>query len=322
MQRIAIIGAGLAGLTLAHRLSSHFSVMLYEKSRGVSGRMSTRYADPYQFDHGAQYFTIRDDDFRHFLQPLLDQAVVVPWEPRLVSLSGDHDTVTSATPSEPWYVGAPKMNSLARALVKPHTICLQTEIRSLSRDNGQWTLHDTNDAIYSGYDIVISTAPYPQAVKLLASHVQTPLQDVVMKGSFSLMIGTNTPPDIPWDAARVENSPIKWMAVNSSKPERDTGFSLIAQTAPDWSEEHMERDAEALKLLLLDEVQRLLQQDIAEIEYLTLHRWRYANTEQAFGQFYLHEADEGLAACGDWCIGGRVEAAFLSANALAEQLLA
>jgi predicted NAD/FAD-dependent oxidoreductase len=43
--RIAIIGAGLSGLILARALSQHASVNVFEKARGVGGRMSTRYAD-------------------------------------------------------------------------------------------------------------------------------------------------------------------------------------------------------------------------------------------------------------------------------------
>ena len=44
MTKIAIIGAGLAGLTLARALPAHAEVTLFEKSRGIGGRMATRYA--------------------------------------------------------------------------------------------------------------------------------------------------------------------------------------------------------------------------------------------------------------------------------------
>jgi predicted NAD/FAD-dependent oxidoreductase len=66
-KRIAIIGAGMSGLTLANRLSKIAEVVLFEKSRGVGGRMSTRQADPFTFDHGAQFFTVRDKRFSVFI---------------------------------------------------------------------------------------------------------------------------------------------------------------------------------------------------------------------------------------------------------------
>ncbi|AJI69041.1 NAD(P)-binding protein [Francisella tularensis] len=75
MIKIAIIGAGIAGLTAAKILKDCAQVIVFEKSRGVSGRMSTRYADPYYFDHGTQYFTAKSTDFKEFLKPMIDNGI-------------------------------------------------------------------------------------------------------------------------------------------------------------------------------------------------------------------------------------------------------
>ena len=56
--KIAVIGAGITGLTLAQLLQGKFDVLLYEKSWRPGGRMSTRHSDEFQFDHGTQYFSI------------------------------------------------------------------------------------------------------------------------------------------------------------------------------------------------------------------------------------------------------------------------
>ena len=66
MMKIAIIGAGIAGLTCAHMLKK-YNPIIFEKSRGIGGRLATRYSDQYQFDHGAQYFTVKDKEFDKFL---------------------------------------------------------------------------------------------------------------------------------------------------------------------------------------------------------------------------------------------------------------
>ena len=62
--KIAVVGAGLSGLVVAEKLQSVGTVEVFDKSRGAGGRMSTRYAGDYEFDHGAQYFTARSDAFR------------------------------------------------------------------------------------------------------------------------------------------------------------------------------------------------------------------------------------------------------------------
>ena len=59
MTKISIIGAGLSGLSVAHLLKDYADITLFEKARGVSGRIASRRAEPYVFDHGAQYFTAR-----------------------------------------------------------------------------------------------------------------------------------------------------------------------------------------------------------------------------------------------------------------------
>ncbi|HQY71364.1 MAG TPA: FAD-dependent oxidoreductase, partial [Pseudomonadales bacterium] len=52
--RVAIIGAGIAGLSCATHLVQHgCTVSLFDRSRGPAGRMSTRRGEGWQCDHGA-----------------------------------------------------------------------------------------------------------------------------------------------------------------------------------------------------------------------------------------------------------------------------
>ncbi|MFB0970402.1 MAG: hypothetical protein QMB26_03420, partial [Pseudomonadales bacterium] len=75
-------------------------------------------------------------------------------------------------------------------------------------------------------------------------------------------------------------------------------------------------DREEVKHLLVAAVA-----SVAEITHATagLHRGRYARVTEPFGQdFWINEASQ-LAACGDWCLGNRVEDAFTSATRLAQR---
>jgi renalase len=47
MKKMAIIGSGLSGLTLAHLLKDCFEITLFEKARSPGGRLATRRTDPY-----------------------------------------------------------------------------------------------------------------------------------------------------------------------------------------------------------------------------------------------------------------------------------
>ena len=66
---IAVVGAGMAGVVCARTLvQAGHRVTLFEKSRGLGGRMSTRRTEFGGFDHGAQYFTVRDARFETALR--------------------------------------------------------------------------------------------------------------------------------------------------------------------------------------------------------------------------------------------------------------
>ena len=54
--KLAIVGTGMSGLACADGLGQHFEISLFDKSRGLSGRISTRRGKAHAFDHGAQYF--------------------------------------------------------------------------------------------------------------------------------------------------------------------------------------------------------------------------------------------------------------------------
>ena len=82
--KIAIIGAGIAGLSCARELQqAGIHVQLFEKSKGPSGRMSTRRGPDWQCDHGAQYFTAQHPDFKAEVSRWQAAGIAQAWEPRL-----------------------------------------------------------------------------------------------------------------------------------------------------------------------------------------------------------------------------------------------
>ena len=115
--KVAIIGAGLSGLSAAHLLNNHANISIFEKARGVGGRMSTRQADSYFFDHGAQYFTARTKPFQNFIQPLINQGIIQRWNARWVKFDGPQIIERKNwIDEEPRYVSVPGMNKVCKHL--------------------------------------------------------------------------------------------------------------------------------------------------------------------------------------------------------------
>jgi renalase len=82
--RIAIIGAGISGLTAGRELAkAGHDVTIIEKSRGLGGRLATRYAGEkheYKLDHGTPYFSTNSPEFSGFVSELLDKNLVKIWD--------------------------------------------------------------------------------------------------------------------------------------------------------------------------------------------------------------------------------------------------
>ena len=104
---IAIIGAGISGLSCATELKVlGFQVQLFEKSRGPSGRMSTRNGDNWSADHGAQYFTARDPLFIQELNTWIRAGVAAKWHPHLKVYADSQWRESSSTENR--YIGVPR----------------------------------------------------------------------------------------------------------------------------------------------------------------------------------------------------------------------
>jgi predicted NAD/FAD-dependent oxidoreductase len=322
-KKIAIIGAGIAGISTARLLGNVADVTLFDKARGVGGRMSIRRADPFCFDHGAQYFTARTPDFQNFIRPSIDTGLIKRWDARHVLF--DKYTIISRKNwllDEPRYVGVPGMNSLVKELSKGLTIYTKTKITSLKWHKGFWDLLDDQGNTHSGFDWVISTMPSPQAAELLTStfkHYED-IRSIQMRPCFSLMLGFSGKFMLDFDAAHVSNSDVSWIGVNSSKPGRSNFQTLVVHSTECYAKEHLEAERDAVMKALCDETSHIIGREISGANFKALHAWHFANNDKHLSLPSFLDYDLKLAACGDWCQGGRVEGAFSSAVNLVTQL--
>lgn len=318
--KIAIIGAGMAGLSAARRLNGNHDVVLFDKSRGVGGRISTRYAGEYEFDHGAQYFTISDPGFDADMKLMDNEAV--QWESRGLYLRSG--TMTADT-GRPRWVGAARMNGLPKAMASGLNIQLGRRIARIAGVAGELTLRFEDGSTEGPFDRVICTAPAPQAIDLLSprSPLQTILAEVDMHACFALMVGWPEPFDPGWDSLRASDLPISWIARNSSKPGRDDALStLVVHAAPDWSDEYAQADRDWVQSVMLDAASILCDRKLDQAPHIALHRWLYAYANVGVGQDCLIDPALGVVLAGDWCVGGRVEGAYVSGRAAADAISA
>jgi len=285
--------------------------------------MSTRYAGNYEFDHGAQYFTVDTSEFRNFIDAAIAAGAAAPWPSRALYLKSGKRLKDTGRDR---YVGTPRMNSLPKFLAEKLNITLGCRVSKMSQTHAKWTLEFESGEVEAGFDAVICTAPPEQAQQLLPANfceIQA-IRTAKMHACFALMIGLSDA-QFSWDSLRVgelsSQSPIAWMAVNSAKPARNQDAAcLVIHAGALWSERHQDANRDWVTTQLLEAASQICDMDLSQAPHIDLHRWLYASvaTEpnlKSVDNACLFDAKLNLAACGDWCLGGRVEGAWSSGYA-------
>ena len=309
--RIAIVGAGLAGLSCGARLrDAGHAVSLFDKGRGPGGRLSHRRSQTpigeAQFDHGAQYFTARDADFRRAVDAWARDGIAAPWP-----AAGD----------EAW-VGVPGMNAPAKALAAGLDISLAARIEHLAREGDGW--HLSGEGVAAGpFDAVVVAVPAEQTgalVRPLAPGFADAADTTPAEPCWTVMAAFPSRLPIAGDVVK-RQGPIVWAARDSAKPGRSGPESWVVQASPDWSRAHLEDTPAAVVPKLLAALGVVAGGPLPEPAVAAAHRWRYARSG-TLGRDDLWDAAIGLGVCGDWLLGPRVECAFVSGYRLAGAMTA
>jgi len=313
---VAVIGAGISGLACARALAPHANVRVFDKSRGVGGRLSTRYAGDYEFDHGAQYFTAGDPGFQALVTAASAAGVLAPWDCRALYLKASG---VERDRGGQRYVGTPRMNAFPKWLAEGLAIETGRRVASVFEN----TLHFEDGSTEAGFSAVVAAIPAPQAERILPTSFahRAALETADLAPCFALMVGLDSDTDIDVDTLRIADLPIDWIAVNSHKPGRpDTATTLMIHASAEWSRAHVETDRAWIEAQLLDIASDLLFIDLRRAPHTALHRWLYSSVATSAGDLSLWDASNRLGVCGDWCPGGRVEGAWLSGMDLADRI--
>ncbi len=322
--KVLVIGAGIAGLTAARHLhDDNHEVVIVERGTRVGGRVATRRvlngdADTPElasldFDHGAQYFTVRDARFALEVEAWERARVVRPWHGVLASFDSEgrdpvEDDVTRL-------VGVPGMSAIARHVAEGLDVRTEHRVTGLSRaDDRTWRAAIADGQALDGFDAVVIALPAPDAVPLLSlspALLETAMS-VRMHACWTVMVAFPDRVATRFDAAWVTSSPLGWIARNNAKPRRDVAETWVLQASAGWSDAHAADRPDAVGPFLLNAFADLVRAPLPVPAWMGAHRWRAACATTPLGIGAHADTDQRLVLCGDWCAGGRVEGAFVS----------
>jgi renalase len=318
LSNVALIGAGLSGLSCAHELSAAgVRVQLFDKSRGPGGRLSTRRSPAGPFDHGGADFAASGSDFAQ----QVEQWTQAGW------LTREGDTR---------HTGVGGMNALPRALAQGLAMQFETEIAAIEpAAEGGWQLraHQAVPGLAGQvFDAVVVAVPGEQAVPLLG--VAPALADTVrpVRSDPTWTVMAAWPLALPARSGHLlpASGPLREARRDDTRPGRErvagVGCRWVLHATADWSANNLDAPADQVLRRLLDAFSDALGVRLARPAHAVAHRWRYAQVPAPLSEPCGWDASLRIGACGDtWhAIGPAegVERAWLSGRALARAMLA
>ena len=310
MAKVAVIGAGPAGLACANHLrSAGVEITLFEKSRGIGGRCATRRREGFAFDHGAPYFSVTTPEIRALVDRLHQDGAAREWR-------WSDDAAAN-------WLGVPGMSATFTPLARDLDIQFSARVTDLERVNDAWRLKIENHEDARGFDAVIVAVPAPQALDLVSQFSLTdPITDTRYAPCLTAMIAYPAPTGIVANQLEWSGGALEKAIRNSAKPNRPTHAEhWVVHASRDWSRHNLERDFDAIAFDMRALFESASGARPLQPTYLAAHRWRYARVENAARSPCFFDEALKLGLAGDWRIADGVESALLSGLKLAETVL-
>ena len=315
---VAVVGAGMAGLTAAGRLQrAGRRVVVLDKGRSVGGRLATRRLAGAAIDHGAQFMTARSDAFQAEVASWVAAGVAHEWCRGFDEVPDGH----------PRYAAAGGMNRIAKHLAGSlGDVRVGVQVASVSEGAGGWLLAWDGGALTAG--AVLLTAPVPQSLALLdAGRVEPPpavgagLRAITYEPTLALLLVLDQPPAVPSPGARKPpDGPFDIVVDDVAKGASDVPAMTLHLRAAISAARYDEADADLLADLIPRAAPWLGGATVVEA---AVKRWRYATPVPTWPEACCTAASGPtgpLVLAGDAFAGPRVEGAWLSGVAAAQAL--
>jgi renalase len=317
-------------LTCARKLQeAGRQVVVFDKSRGLGGRLATRRLSDTHADHGVCYLQPKGIVFGQLVDELVNEQILRVWTQGIHRLSAD-GVLQPPMKFAPYYAAPSGATAIARYLGQNLEIINGQAITAISPIGNGWQLNSA-DGQWNAEQVVIAVPP-AQALAIADMTIDTYCSDQMSLVNFTTSITAiavfpknqqATAAQLPWQGIQgIDHPVLGWIGLDSSKQLEPLQPVLVVQSSAAFAAEYFETpDLQVIgKILLAAAAPFAIGLDSPEI--LQVHRWGYAFAQNPLPDLFLTAVTQApLYFCGDWCGGNRVESAFLSGLAVAEKIL-
>ena len=299
--KIAIIGAGFSGCNLYNNLKEKYeNITIFEKSRGVGGRISTKYIDDKYIDHGTSSIIPITDDLKFFCLDLAKNGVLKAKYDEFIPKTG--------------------INEICKFLIDEKNLVKNTKIVKAENLNNKWILEDENHKIYDDFDLLFITIPAPQILEMqinLDVEFKEKLSKIKYDSIFSLILYSQNS-DLKLNENKLyENPDIKDIINNSKKYGYKDFSSYVIHSSKEFANCVNHKAKEEICEIFLDNFDDEIKNDLNEFIIIP-HLWKYATAKSSLDMPYFFHKNINLGICGDYFNHNNLEASLLSSELLAE----
>ena len=296
--KIAIIGAGFSGCNLYNNLKEKYEdITIFEKSRGVGGRLSSKYIEDKFIDHGTSSLIPITDDLKFFCLDLAKNNVLKAKYDEFIPKNG--------------------INSICKFLIDKKDLLVNTKIIKAQNSNNKWFLEDENHKIYENFDLLFITIPAPQILEMqieLPTQFKEKISNIKYDSIFSLILYSNE--NIKLNENKIyENVDVSNIINNSKKYLYKDFTSYVIHSTKEFANCLNHKNKDEIYELFLENFEEELQDELKNFTTIA-HFWKYANAKNSLDMPYFLNKEKNLGICGDYFNHNNIEAALSSSELL------
>ncbi len=309
---VVVVGAGVAGLAAARALTdAGHQVTVLDKGRRVGGRLSTReFANGGRAHAGAQFFTVRSDEFARAVTTWQAMGLVHEWCRGFSSNDG-----------HPRYAIRGGMSQLAAAMAGGLEVRCSFHVEHVHEEANRvvvdWPEAHGHEAGRLVADAVIVTVPVPQAAALLGGDVFVP--PISYLPTLSLMVTLDRGVEVsPSGGLQVADDPV-WSFVGDNQAKGTSTVPAVTfHSTSGFAASRLDDPVSSITDELVDAARPFLHG--ASVFETQLQRWLYATPIQSFPEGSFATEGGRIILAGDAFGGPKIEGAFLSGLEAADQI--